>query len=271
MSTTDTTTQYAVSADGTRIAYETHGAGPALVVVDGALCSRTMGPSRDLAAALRGEFTVHVYDRRGRGGSDAGATAYELEREVEDLAAVIEAAGGHAHALGVSSGGVLALEAARRGVPIDRLVTYEVPFIVDDTHAPNDLDLPERMQAMVDDGRPGDAVALFMRTVGAPRPMIAVMRLLPVWKKLTAVAHTLPHDLAMVVGFEQGEPLPAGYYDTVQCPTLAIAGGKSPDYMRNAQAALAAAVPTGELTVLAGQNHMVKAKVVGPVVADHLR
>lgn len=265
-----TTTQYAVSTDGTRIAYETRGTGPALVVVDGALCSRTMGPSRDLAEALQDSFTVHVYDRRGRGESDAGATAYDVEREVEDLAAVIAAAGGHAHVFGSSSGGALALEAARRDVAIDRLITYEVPLIVDDTHAPNDLDLPERLQAMVDDDRRGDAVRLFMRTVGAPGPVVAVMRLLPVWRKLTAVAHTLPHDLSMVVPFEQGEPLPAGYYDGVRCPTLALTGGKSPTHMRNGQAALAAAVPDGALRVLPGQSHIIRSKAVAPVVTAHL-
>jgi pimeloyl-ACP methyl ester carboxylesterase len=265
-----TTTQHAVSADGTRIAYETHGSGPALVVVDGALCSREMGPSRGLTKALQSSFTVHVYDRRGRGESDTGATAYDVAREVDDLAAVIAAAGGHAHVFAASSGVALALEAARNGVAIDRLVAYEAPFIVDDTHTPNDLDLPEQLAALVDDGRRGDAVKLFMRTVGAPAPMVAVMRLLPVWRKLTAVAHTLPYDMAMVVGFEQGRPLPAGHYYDVRCPTLVLAGGKSPEYLRNAQAAVAAAVPDGELRVLPGQTHMIKPKVVAPVVTSHL-
>ena len=265
-----TMTQHAVSADGTRIAYETHGSGPALVVVDGALCTRELGPSRGLAEALQDTFAVHVYDRRDRGASDTGATPYAIEREVEDLAAVIAAAGGRAHVFGSSSGGALALEAARRGVPVDGLVTYEVPFIVDDTHAPNDLDLPQQLQALVDDGRRSDAVRLFMRTVGAPAPVVAVMRLLPVWRRLTAVAHTLPHDLSMVVPFEQGRPLPAGYYDDVRCPTLAISGGRSPAYMTNAQAAVAAAVPDGELHVLAGANHIIKAKLVAPVVSAHL-
>jgi pimeloyl-ACP methyl ester carboxylesterase len=101
-------TRYAVSADGTRIAYETHGSGPALVIVDGALCQRSMGPSRPLAARLASRFTVHVYDRRGRGESEPGHAAYHPAREVEDLAAVITAAGGHAHVFGASSG-------ARRG------------------------------------------------------------------------------------------------------------------------------------------------------------
>lgn len=123
--TTTTTTRFAPSADGTPIAYEVRGTGPALVLVDGALCQRTMGPSRGLAAALADTFTVHAYDRRGRGESGAGRTPYHPDREVEDLVAVIEAAGGHAHALGTSSGAALALAAAAQGAPIDRLVAYE--------------------------------------------------------------------------------------------------------------------------------------------------
>jgi hypothetical protein len=270
MTEAPTTTQYAVSADGTRIAYETHGSGPALVIVDGALCSRDMGPSRGLAEALQRSFTVHVYDRRGRGESGAGATAYDVDREVDDLAAVITAAGGHAHVFAASSGFALALEAGRRGVEIDRLVGYEAPFILDATHPANDLDLPEQLQVMVDDGRRGDAVRAFLKIVGAPSVMVAVMRLLPPWKKMAAVAHTLPYDLSIVVPFEQGRPLPAGYYDDVRCPTLVIAGGRSPEYLRNAQAAIAAAVPGADLRVLPGQTHMVKSKVVAPVVTAHL-
>src|SRR6478736_8979926 len=150
------TTRFATSADGTRIAYEVSGTGPALVLVDGALCQRSMGPARPLAEQLSHSFTVHAYDRRGRGESGPGETAYDVEREVEDLAAVIEAAGGHAHVFAASSGAVLALEAARRGLPIDRLALYEAPFIVDDTHAPNDPDLPARLRSLVDDGKRGD-------------------------------------------------------------------------------------------------------------------
>jgi pimeloyl-ACP methyl ester carboxylesterase len=265
-----TATQYATSADGTRIAYEVRGAGPALVLVDGALCQRSMGPARKLAEQLAPSFTVHAYDRRGRGESGPGERAYDVEREVEDLAAVIAAAGGHAHVFGSSSGAALALEAAQRGLPIDRLALYEAPFIVDDTRAPNDPELPARVRALVDDGRRSDAVRLFMRTVGAPAAMVAVMRLTPVWRKLTGVAHTLPYDLSIVIDHEQGRPLPAGRYDAVSQPTLAIAGGKSPAYLQNAQAAVAAAVRHGRLETLPGQTHMIKAKVTAPVVAAHL-
>ncbi len=193
-----------------------------------------------------------------------------MGREIDDLAAVIAAAGGHAHVFASSSGAVLALEAARRGLTIDRLALYEAPFIVDDTHAPNDPDLPEHLRSLVEQGKRGDAVKVFLRTVGAPAPMVAIMRLTPVWKKLAGVAHTLPYDLAMVIDHEQGRPLPEGIYDDVSQPTLVIAGGKSPAYLRNAQAAIAAAVPDARLEVLPGQTHLIKAKATAPVVSAHL-
>ena len=265
-----TDTRFVTSSDGTRIAYEVHGSGPAVVLVDGALCQRSTGPARPLATRLATSFAVHAYDRRGRGESGPGETAYDVEREIEDLAAVIDSAGGHAHVFGSSSGAVLALAAARRGLPIDRIALYEAPFIVDDTHTPNDPHLPARLRALVDDGRRGDAVKLFLRTVGAPGPMIALMPLLPVWKKLTGVAHTLPHDLTIVIDHQQGRPIPPGLYDAVSAPTLVIAGGKSPEYLRNAQADVADAVPHGRLETLPGQTHLIKAKVTAPVVAAHL-
>lgn len=270
MNTTTHTTQVVTSADGTEIAYEVTGTGPALVLVDGAMCQRAMGPARSLATELTDRFTVLAYDRRGRGESGPGATPWTMEREVEDLLAVLEAAGGRAHVLGVSSGATLALETARRGAPIDRLALYESPFILDDTHPANDPHLAEQVQAMVDGGRRGDAVKTFLRTVGAPAPVVLMMRFMPPWKQMTTVAHTLPYDLSIVSEHQQGRPLPAGYYDGVSCPTLVIAGGKSPAYMRNAQGAIAAAVPDARLETLPGQTHMVKAKVVAPVVASFL-
>jgi pimeloyl-ACP methyl ester carboxylesterase len=265
-----TSTQFATSADGTRIAYEATGSGPALVLVDGALCQRAMGPARGLAKALAGDFTVYAYDRRGRGESDAGTQPYRADREIEDLCAVIDVAGGTAHVFGASSGAALALDAAAAGAGIDRLAIYEAPFILDDTHAPNDIDLPRQLQDLVDADRRGDAVKRFMRLVGVPAPFIGLMRVMPAWKKMTGVAHTLPYDMSIVIGHQQGEPLPAGRYADVSVPTLVIAGGKSPDYMRNAQARIAESVPEAELTTLDGQTHMVKAKVTAPIVTEFL-
>jgi pimeloyl-ACP methyl ester carboxylesterase len=270
-STTTRTTRYATSVDGTEIAYESSGSGPALVLVDGALCHRAFGPARGLAEQLADSFTVYAYDRRGRGESGAGASPYAVEREVDDLAAVIDAAGGSAHVFGASSGGALALEAGRSGLPVRRLAVYEVPFIVDGTRPANDPQLPRRMESLVEEGRRGEAVRTFLRTVGAPAAVVALMRLHPAWKRMTAVAHTLPCDLSLVVDHEQGRPLPDGYYDKVAAETLVLAGGKSPEYMRNAQGAIADAVPEGRLETLPGQTHMIKAKVIAPVLSDFLR
>lgn len=273
-STTSTPTRFVTSADGTEIAYERTGSGPALVIVDGALCYRDFGPSRELAKELStdfgGSFTVYCYDRRARGESGAGVAPYALGREVEDLRAVLDAAGGRAVVVGFSSGATLALEAARQGEPIERLAVYESPFIVDATRKPNDPRLPQRMQAFVDDGHRGDAVRLFMRTVGVPAPFIALMRFMPVWKKLTGVAHTLPYDLSFLVEHQQGKAIPSGYYGDVAAETLVLAGGKSPEWMRNSQAAIADAVPRARLDTLAGQTHMVKSKVVAPVLTAFL-
>jgi len=275
MSTTTTETRFANSADGTAIAYDSAGTGPALVIVEGAMCQRSMGAAKTLRDALTDHFTVYAYDRRGRGESGPGPLdpmntgAYQVQREVEDLRAVLDAAGGKPFVFGASSGAALALEAARQGVPMERLAVYEAPFIVDDTHAPNDTSLGEQTRALVDEGRRGDAVKLFLRVVGAPRPMIALMPLFPVWKKITGIAHTLPNDYAIVLPFRQGKPLPDGYYAEVKPETLVIAGGKSPEYMRNAQAAITAQLPHGRLTTLRGQTHMIKARATTPALLDH--
>ena len=263
-------TQFAESADGTRIAFEVHGAGPALVFVDGAMCQRTMGPSAALARALAADFRVYVYDRRGRGESDLGTTPWSLEREVEDLTAIIDAAGGSAHVFALSSGAALALEAARRGLPIDRLALYEVPFILDDSRAPHPTDTPQRLQALVDGGRRGEAVRAFMRMVGLPAPFIGLMRVLPAWKTMTAIAHTLPYDLTIVNPHQQGEPLPEGRYAEVRQPTLVLAGGKSPEHMRTAQQGIASALPDAQVVTLPGQTHIVKAKATCPVLTPFL-
>lgn len=270
MSTITTQTQFVTSADGTPIAYEVSGSGPALISVDGALCQRVMGPGRGLAEALSDRFTVYVYDRRERGESGPGESPYAVEREVEDLRAVIDAAGGHASVFGSSSGALLALEAARRGAPIDRLAAYEGPVIVDDTHPANDLRLGERTAELVEAGKRGAAVRLFMRTVGVPAPMLPVMRLMPAWKHLVGVAHTLPNDYAVVLEHQQGRPLPTGYFDAVQPETLVLVGGKSPAYMKNGQAAVAAAVPNARLETLPGQTHMIKPRVVAAAIAPFL-
>jgi pimeloyl-ACP methyl ester carboxylesterase len=255
------------SADGTLIAYETCGEGPPLILVDGALCSRELGPSKALAAALRDQFTVIRYDRRGRGESTDTAP-YDVRREVEDLDALIAATGGAAFLLGVSSGAVLALEAAAHGLPVTAVALYEPPFIVDDTRPPLPADYTERLTALVAGERRGDAVRHFMRNVGMPGFMVQLMRFMPAWGKLKRVAHTLPYDVAIMGDTQCGAALPADRWDGAFARTFVIVGGKSPAGFHTGTRELAELLPNAEHHVLPGQTHMVKAKALAPLVTE---
>src|SRR5215212_869595 len=245
------------SSDGTVIAYETVGHGPPLILVDGALCSRAVGGMPKLARRLADHHTVYTYDRRGRGES-GDAPEYAVEREVEDIHALIDVAGGSAALYGISSGAALALEAARGESAVEALALYEAPFIVDDARDPLPADYLDVIEGHLAAGRRGDAVAHFLRFVGMPAFFLAVMRRTPVWRKLTAIAHTLPYDARIVRDHQRGEPLPAGRWADVNAPPLVLDGGKSPAWMRNAQSALAAVLPNAEYRTLEGQTHIVK-------------
>ena len=259
-----------LSKDGTAIAVERTGRGPSLVFVDGAMCYRASGPSQSMAAALAEHFTVFTYDRRGRGDS-SDSTPYEVGREVEDLEAVIREAGGHAVVLGVSSGAALALEAANRGVPITRLALYEAPFIVDDTRSALPDDFVPRMKTALAEGRRADAVKMFMKLVGVPSIFILLMRVMPAWPKLTAVAHTLPYDLTIVGPHQRGLPLSKTRWSGATMPTLVMDGGKSPAWMRNATRALAGVLPNATYRTLDRQTHMVKPKALTPPLVEFFR
>jgi pimeloyl-ACP methyl ester carboxylesterase len=255
------------SHDGTVIAYETCGDGPPLILVDGALCYRKMGPSRALAKALSEHFTVVSYDRRGRGESSDTAP-YRVDREIEDLAALIAAVGGAAYVCGFSSGAVLALDAAARGLPITALALYEPPFIVDDSRPPAAADYLEQVTTLVAADRRGDAVRRFLRHVGMPAPLVSLMRFMPAWGKLKRVAHTLPYDGEIMGDTQLGRPLPAARWPGAKVRTLVIVGGKSPAFFHNGTRMLADLLPAAEHRVLPGQTHMVKAKALAPVLVD---
>jgi pimeloyl-ACP methyl ester carboxylesterase len=259
-----------LSKDGTAIAVDRIGSGPALVFVDGAMCYRASGPSQPMAAALAEHFTVFTYDRRGRGDSSDTAP-YDVQREVDDLEAVIREAGGKAVVLGVSSGAALALEAASRGVPMRKLALYEAPFIVDDSRPSLPDDFVPRMNAALASGRRGDAVKMFMKVVGVPGIFVLLMRVMPAWAKLTAVAHTLPYDFAIVGPYQKGQPLPAARWSGVTCPTLVMDGGKSPAWMRSATRALAGVLPNATYRTLGGETHMVKPKALVPPLVEFFR
>jgi len=255
------------SKDGTTIAFDRVGEGPPVILVDGALCYRDAGPSGGLSAQLADRYTVITYDRRGRGES-ADTLPFAVEREVEDIDALIQEAGGSASVCGISSGAVLALDAAARGLAIDKLAMYEPPFIVDDSRPPLPDDYVPRLEALLAEDRRGDAVKLFMRQVGVPRIFITVSPLMPAWSKLKAIAHTLPYDAAAMGHTQAGEPLPADRWTTVTMPTLVIVGGKSPEWMQHGMRELADLLPNARRRSLEGQTHMVKAKVLGPVLDE---
>jgi pimeloyl-ACP methyl ester carboxylesterase len=263
------TTSFVTSADGTRIAYETTGAGPALILVDGALNHRGFGGSRALAAALAGTYTVLRYDRRGRG--DSGNTLpWTEDKEIDDLAALLDAAGGTAYLAGTSSGAVLAADAAARLDGFTKVALYEPPFIVDGTHEPRpDTFLPE-MEALIARGDRTGAVKKFLKSVGAPAVMLTVMPVLPFWKNLTASAPTLPYDLRILGDTGRGRPLDPQRWKSLEVPVLVMDGGKSPQYMRNAAKALADTLPKAIYRTLPGQTHIVKATALAPAVTEFL-
>lgn len=254
------------SKDGTSIAFEQIGNGPPLILVDGALCYRGMGPSGPLAKVLADTFTVYTYDRRGRGMS--GDTApFSVEREIEDIEALIGEAGGSAFVYGISSGAAFALEAAKSGLAIKKLALYEAPFIIDGTRTPVPDDFRETLIEKISAGRRSEAVKLFMKAVGVPSIFIALMPLMPAWSKLKAAAHTLPYDFAILDGYQAGKPLPSQRWDAIKTPTLVMDGGKSPEWMRNAMTALADAIPGANLQTLPGQTHMLKPKAIAPALS----
>jgi pimeloyl-ACP methyl ester carboxylesterase len=252
-----------ISKDGTRIAYDKRGQGPALILVDGALCYRAMGPSGPLADLLAPRFTVYTYDRRGRGES-GDAKPYAVEREIEDMEALIGEAGRPAYVYGISSGAALALEAAARLKGIKKLALYEAPFIVDDSLPPRPDDLLDRMDALVTADRRGDAVKLFMRTVGTPAIFILMMQFMPAWSQLKGIAHTIPYDFRVLGDTGSGKPLPAGRWASVTIPTLVMDGGKSPAWMRHAMQSLAGILADARYRTLEGQTHLLKPEVVAP-------
>ena len=244
---------YVTSRDETKIAYERSGSGPPVVLIASALPDR--GDAKLLARHLSQHFTVLNYDRRGRGSS--GDTApYQVAREVEDIDALIEAAGGSASALGSSSGAVLALDAANAlGEKVTRLALFEPPFIVDDTRPPITADDVRRVEESTSAGRRGEAVKNFLtRHLGMPTAMITVMRLLPTWSRLKKLAPTLPYDLDLMKGTQSGAPLPSRW-PSVSAATLVLAGEKSDTYLQNAGRALVDVLPTATYTVVPGANH----------------
>lgn len=255
------------SKDGTRIAYDQRGSGQAIVLVDGALCSSAFGPMPSLVKLLEPHFTVFNYDRRGR--NESGDTPpFAPEREIEDLDAVIQAAGGSAFVAGISSGAALALAGTAAGLNIKKLAMYEAPFMVDKTGHKPPKDSADQLTRMIAEGRRGDAVKFFMRDmVNVPGIAVFIMSIMPIFKKLKAVAHTLPYDAATMGDFS----LPTQKAARVKVPALVGGGEKSPASMQNAVKQTAAAIPGSELKMFPGQTHNISMKALAPVLIEFFK
>lgn len=253
--------QTITSKDGTPIAYDRLGSGPAVVLVCGA--SVTRGANAALAEVLAERFTVFNYDRRGRG--DSGDTLpYAVEREFEDLDAVLTAAGGSAAVFGASSGAVLALRAAAHGLDMTKLALWEPPFSLDADGPRRQKEYATALGEHLAAGRPGDAAALFMQFVGLPAELIAQFRQSPMWPAMEGTAPSLAYDAAVM----DDSAIPTAMAAAMTVPTLVLAGSGSPEFLTNAAQATVEAVPGARLHTLAGQDHNFDATVLGPVVAE---
>jgi pimeloyl-ACP methyl ester carboxylesterase len=252
------------SSDGTPIAFDRLGDGPPVIVVGGQLCDRAM--TRPTAEELAKHFAVFNYDRRGRG--DSGDTApYAIEREIEDLGALIAEAGETASVYGHSSGAGLALHAATHGLPISKLVLHEPPYTPD-----GDVDRQrasrkeaEHIKTLLAEDRRGDAVEYILRGIGMPTELVNGMSQDP---RTLAMAHTMAYDSEIMGDISRGGTIPADLLDAVTIPTLVVCGGASPAWMIDVGRRLAEGLPNGRHCVLEGHEHVVPPEVLAPVLAE---
>ncbi|HWA40655.1 MAG TPA: alpha/beta hydrolase [Gemmatimonadales bacterium] len=255
------------SRDGTTIAYSTQGQGPALVLVDGALCSRQFGPMPGYAKALADSFTVHWYDRRGRGES-GDTPSYSVAREVEDLAAMVEVAGGSPFVFGASSGAALALHGAVAGLPIRKLLMYEPPYVPVPAGGKTAAQHADALWELARRDALGAAVRYFMcDVVGMPKPLGYLFALFPMWPKLKAVAHTLPYDLSILADVDILGPRAQG----VKLPVMVAGGTKSPEALQQAVTRVARALPGSTLHWVDGQTHDLKAAPAAAMMREFFR
>lgn len=257
-----------IARDGTRIAYERQGSGPSLILVGGGLDDSS--ENQPLAAELAAHFTVYNYARRGRGAS--GDTApYAMEREVEDLEALIAEAGGSADVYGVSTGGALVLEAAAAGVAARRLAVYEVPYRLDPGWPAAWREYTDALAAALEAGDRGGAIERFLSVTGSNADDIARVRASPYWPALEALAHTLAYDAACL---GDGRP-PTARLATIAQPTLVATGDDRPRdapgwvlALDEAADAIAASIPRAERRTIPGQGHVVDPSTFAPVLVD---
>lgn len=257
------------AADGTIIAFTAWGEGDPLIIVDGATSYPEINPSDEaIGRLLADSFRTYAYDRRGRGDS-TDTPPYKVDREIEDLAALIDVTGGPVTLFGWSSGAVLALDAAAAGLPISRLALFEPPFVVDDTRPPLPADYVEQLDAACANGRPGDAVELFMTAAaGVPAEWVAAMRDEPVWPVLEAVAPTIAYDGRIMGSTMSGNPLPTDRWANVDTPVLVMHGTRTEPFIVAGTTALAELLANAKLLPVEGSDHTAPPEVLASALRD---
>src|SRR5690606_6700723 len=250
-------TQFTTSKDGTKIAYSKTGNGKPLILVDGAFCHRKFGANEKLPQYLSDNFTIYSYDRRGR--SESGNTLpYSPQKEYADLQAGINEAGGNAYVYGISSGAALALEAANAGVKMEKLALYEAPYITDNSRSPLPENYLKALTEFTEQGENGKAVKYFMRTgIGLPAFVVWMMQLMPAWKQMKQLAHTLPYETEIHGDTCPGKPVKKEKWSKVDIPTLVISSSKGAKWAQNSMQHLATVLPHAQHHTLPGQSHIV--------------
>lgn len=257
-------TKHITSKDNTKITYHVIGKGPSVILVDGAFCYSGFGPSKDLAALLSKHFTVYYYDRRGRGNS-GDDQPYTVDKEIQDIAAIVSEAGGKAHIFGNSSGAVLVMKAAAAGLNLGRLALFEPPFFVGSQKNLPPKDHRKKLKEYTENHEEGKAVTFFLtKIMGVPCILTLLMRLTPNWGKMKAVAKTLQYDSAVMEDFS----VPYSLLKSIRQPTIIIGGEKSADVLKKSCEAVAESIPDAELLMLPKQNHNINVKVLAPVLID---
>jgi pimeloyl-ACP methyl ester carboxylesterase len=254
------------SKDGTTLAYDVYGNGPALIYITGASCHRSFKPIVQDAKIFATEFTVYNYDRRGRG--DSGNTLpYTIEREIEDIEAMIDAAGGTAFLYGHSSGAVLALEAALRlGSKVQKVMMYDAPYVHDEERKVEYNQLSQKIHKLLDNGKNAEAMSTFLKGIGMPKVFVFLLPLFPGWRTMKALAPTLAYDIVLT----QDLP-PIERATQISVPTQIIVGEKSPSSIHDVGRQLTKAIPNAKFVQLTGQDHMVKAKTLLPLLSGFFK
>ncbi len=254
-----------ISKDGTTIAYDVQGDGPALIYITGATCFRNFQPVISDVKEFSKEFTVYNYDRRGRG--DSGDTSsYTIDREIEDIEVLIDAAGGKARIYGHSSGAVLALEAALKlRQKVEKVVIYDASYVHDNVEQQSYNALAQKVKQLLDNRKNAKALKLFLGEIGMPRPLIWVLPLFPGWKTMKALAPTLMYDIELTKDLPPLERL-----KHCVVPVHIAVGAKNPTGLHVVADQLAKTIPGASYEKVEGQDHMVSAKAMLPILSKHL-